>query len=135
MLTRWKRFSLRWLLIAVAIVSVPLYFFFVRPTMLAERFVEAVNAHDAKRATAMVQGGDETAITTYYASTDYHAEILPRTWSDIWHAKRTVQVQSTGTMNDRGGSGLTEVMCTQESVFTCGPFRIFVVGIAVTEYL
>ena len=40
------RFSLKWLLILFAVLSVFLYALFIRPTVIAQRFIQTVNQGD-----------------------------------------------------------------------------------------
>jgi hypothetical protein len=80
------RFSLRWLLIAFAIFSVCLYVLFIRPTVLAERFVAAINRGEADPYDVVQR--PQLAASRPTDNKTVVARVLPRTWSDILHARR-----------------------------------------------
>jgi hypothetical protein len=85
------RFSLRWLLILIAIIAVILYLFFVRPTVLANRFASEINqgnyselqgSHAASFGFPVISGGKES----------FTATVRPRTWSDLIGCCRRIEV-------------------------------------------
>jgi hypothetical protein len=96
------RFSVRVLLAGVALLAAGCYLLLVRPSLLAERFVAAVNARDFRVAEALLkpqQFRSGANLIAYYTSPPpdprtkivlIYAEVLPREWSDIWSFRRRV---------------------------------------------
>jgi hypothetical protein len=85
------RFSLRLMLIVVTLSAVAAYWFVSRPTILANRFVVAVERQDYTTAKSMLRnyfwGFDET-VTSVRPIDRTYAEVLPREWSDVWTCQR-----------------------------------------------
>jgi hypothetical protein len=88
------RFSLRWLLIAFTLLAVAFYLCFVRPTVIAKEFVNAVNMGGESRDSAFTSAafGTKRGILPSYFFLDRGAEahLIPRTWSDIWRCQRRI---------------------------------------------
>ena len=96
------RFSVRVLLVAVALLAASCYLLFVRPSLLAERFVAAVNARDYRVAESLLKPQrfrSGANLVAYYTSPSaepttkavlIYAEVLPREWNDIWSFRRRV---------------------------------------------
>jgi hypothetical protein len=96
------RFSVRWLLLAFAVLAAVCYLLFERPTVIAERFVAAVHQRDYATAQALLQrphlwsGGESFALYVPRSREKsartvlMYAEVLPREWSDIWRFQRRV---------------------------------------------
>jgi|tagenome__1003787_1003787.scaffolds.fasta_scaffold20760893_1 hypothetical protein len=86
-------FSLRGLLVATAFVAIGTYWFVVRPSMIANRFVIAMTKEDYETAQSMyidkeiwplAQGPHSATVDNIYA------ELLPREWGDIWRGRRRI---------------------------------------------
>ena len=89
------RFSIRLLLLGVAVLAVVSYGLFVRPTHVAQRFVDAVNRQDLDMAGSLLTDPDVWPFnidsTNVPSSVDrLYAEVLPRERSDIWSFRRRV---------------------------------------------
>jgi hypothetical protein len=92
------RFSLRWFLFGIAVLAAVCYVLPVRPTVIADQFVAAVNARDYAAAqslfrnpitltavdfNALIAPGRESTTTAFI-----YAEVLPRQWRDIGSFQR-----------------------------------------------
>lgn len=86
------RFSLRWLLILFAVLSVVLYLLFIRPTVNANRFVdEFEESSDA----AIGSFGNKTLIQVFENEVNpVRVLIEPRTWHDVWQSQRRIRFQT-----------------------------------------
>lgn len=89
------RFSIRLLLVVVALLAVALYILFVRPTTVAERFVDAVNERDFDTARSLLIDQDfwlfrDDPTSVPKSVQRVYAEIVPREWSDIWSLQRRI---------------------------------------------
>jgi hypothetical protein len=108
------RFSIRLLLLLIAVVAATCYVLLVRPTEIAKRFVAAVNERDHLAAKSLLpkrdfwSGRDFIAISNPPSKSEptrivsVYAEILPRDWSDIWSFQRRV-IFRAGFHDDRDG--------------------------------
>lgn len=98
------RFSLRWMLILFALFGVLFYLLFVRPTVLANEFVAAINGHDYERANSLfdfvptIRGFSSFRGETCW----YMGEVRPREWSDLWHCRRIIRVEYGWNLLDTG---------------------------------
>jgi hypothetical protein len=87
------RFSMRVLLVVLALLAAVCYLLLVRPTMLADRFDAAVNARDYAKAQALLRqpnAGPSRKLWEFKSiaigSRQIHfvyAEVLPREWRDL----------------------------------------------------
>jgi len=87
------RFSLRLVFVALTLVAVALYTLFVRPTLLAERFVTAIEQRDYATAKLLLQSKNfwKVAERPKQGNVDFiYAELHPREWGDVWACKRRV---------------------------------------------
>src|SRR5436190_595734 len=86
------RFSLRLVLVIITLSALALYWFLVRPTENAYRFVAAVEAHDYETARRLLQSDFWAFLPQPKDRTTtidlVYAEVLPREWSDIWRCRR-----------------------------------------------
>jgi hypothetical protein len=89
------RFSIRWLLVLIAAMAALCYVLFVRPTVVAHRFVEAIKHRDFATARSLLRlESYEYGIPVPLTLNDTesisfaYAEVLPREWSDIWSLQR-----------------------------------------------
>lgn len=122
------RFSIRWLLIGFAVLTVVFYLLFVRPTVIANQFARAIKAGDFTLAASMLNSGDESSFAMPYSGfsdVTTVAEIFTREWTDIWHFRRSISVRLSVSTRDpgmRSAGGLP--MYQQTAVYEAGPFRV-----------
>jgi hypothetical protein len=99
------RFSIRWLLVLIGATATLCYVLFVRPTVLAYRFVGDIAQRDYAAAIQLLNNSpletppplnDTKSITFSYA------EVLPREWSDIWSLKRRLILRVRRQDDDDG---------------------------------
>lgn len=97
-------FSLRRLLLAFTTLSVAFYIAFIRPTVLANRFVAALESGDYRELALLTHHGStmETRLASITPQLPYStdnfkvaASISPRTWQDVWRFRRRVDVEFT----------------------------------------
>jgi len=106
------RFSVRVLLVAVALLAVACYQLLVRPRVMAERFVAAVNKRDFTQAQTLLQHPDPRILNRFFTFSSVqirsrrivsiYAEMLPREWRDIAACHRRV-IFRVGFRDDRDG--------------------------------
>ena len=89
------RFSLKWLLIAVTVLSVALFVLVIYPTNKARIFVAGINdgtiaPNDVLISAKFARLNDELPGTKTVV-----AELLPSTWVDLFAIRRRVQVVET----------------------------------------
>jgi hypothetical protein len=85
------RFGIRLLLVVTAAVAGALYVLYVRPTLVANRFVAAVMRHDNHTAKSLVIGRELRGLNDGIGNVDQvYAEVLPREWEDIRKCQRKV---------------------------------------------
>jgi hypothetical protein len=86
------RFTVRWLLVFIAASATLCYVLFVRPTVVAYRFVTAIERRDYAAANGLLLHNWRYGITPPLRNTESitfaYAEVLPREWSDIWALRR-----------------------------------------------
>ena len=83
-----------------AALAVAFYVLYFRPTIVAERLIRDINAGDTTALMSLRQQveKDDWRFSGNYASSltaDIHALLLPRTWSDIFRAQRTILVNAS----------------------------------------
>jgi hypothetical protein len=103
MLTPRLRFTMRWLLVAFAIATIAFYVLFIRPTIVAERFVRVIGEGDLKQAASMLIGDQQSAGMPHihdFGSASSAGQLSRRTWSDIWHLRRTISVRTSVNSGD-----------------------------------
>jgi hypothetical protein len=103
------RFSLRLILGAIGIFAVLLYVCVVRPTMLANRFVAAVNAQNVDTVDSYLGNRDwreeaNTGLTRGPATrTDHiYADLFPRDWGDWLLCRRRIVLRIARHWDDHG---------------------------------
>jgi hypothetical protein len=96
------RFSVRLVLVVVAILAAVCYQLFARPTVHAEQFVSAVMGRDYRVAQSLMRSRSYRSPDSFFgigtpfgrrATTRVvfiYAEMLPREWSDLWSFQRRV---------------------------------------------
>jgi hypothetical protein len=98
------RFSLRLVLVAFALLSVLLYVLIIRPTTLANRFVDAVGRRDYDAAQALMSNAGEwdgvVNPPQVFKADRVYAELMPREWEDVWSCERRI-VLRVARHNDR----------------------------------
>ena len=106
------RFSLRTLLVLTVILAAACYWWIARPTMIANRFIAAIDqGHDYTAADAWFAAGESTlsdkigdfsfsffkmGIQIDLGKLKLTAAALPRTWADLKRGQRRVQLTATG---------------------------------------
>lgn len=97
------RFSLKWLLILFAIVAWSLYLCFVRPSVLADKFVTLVRNNEYSAAESLCIA--ESRPFTEYVNTEsvvVTVELFPRTRDDFWKMRRRMWIRVI-PVTDGGG--------------------------------
>lgn len=91
------RFSLKWLLIAFAILGVALYVAFIRPTALANRFVFLVDHDESQKAESLFIEPRKPFDSGFgeLPPPVVRANLLPRTWEDVFAMQRRLEVKVT----------------------------------------
>lgn len=88
------RFSLRLVFVIATLSALALYWLVARPTILANRFVAAITAHDYELAMSLLtsktvwvfdHGPGRTAVVDRI-----YTEVLPRDLTDIWKFRRRI---------------------------------------------
>lgn len=90
------RFSLKWLLILFALFAFALYFCFVRPTALANKFVYLVDHDELERAESLIIASSkpfDLGTKDRSVPVIVRAELLPRTWHDVFKMQRRLDVE------------------------------------------
>lgn len=99
------RFSLRVILVVVALVAGTIYFGCVRPTMVAERFVAAVMRRDFVAASQLA-GDDrwQAVVQPNGSRADWvYAELVPRERTDWWRCERHIILRVSRHSDHDGG--------------------------------
>lgn len=99
------RFSLRLILVVVALSAGALYFGCVRPTMVAQRFVAAVMRRDFVAASQLA-GDDrwQAVVQPNGSRADWvYAELVPREWADCWRCERHIILRVSQHSDHDGG--------------------------------
>jgi hypothetical protein len=91
------RFSLRWLLIAVAVLAIGLYVLFIRPTVVAQRFVAAIGRGDysdlgTMRGSKLLQRFASESDRVTSADVEIFARLEPQTRDDVFKFQRRLWV-------------------------------------------
>jgi hypothetical protein len=109
------RFSLRFVLLAFALLAVALYVFVVRPTALANRFVAAVSEQDYIAALRVMRGDEEAKQLLELVRPEHsskpdrvYAEVMSREWEDWWRGQRRVIFRRTLHSSQNGFVDWTE---------------------------
>jgi hypothetical protein len=89
------RFSLRWLLILFAVCGFAFYLCFVRPTVIANKFVHLVESGDFQGAESLSVEHNRRLLTEYFASEPelVEARLLDRTWRDLLKMQRRIDIR------------------------------------------
>ena len=102
------RFSFRSLMIVVTLVAIALYLMFGRPTVIAQRFVEAANNQDleyARSHLSAIDGHCPYLAQKRFVSVHMEAKLLPREWSDLWRFRRRLNLIMTVQRTHESGIG------------------------------
>jgi hypothetical protein len=90
--------SLRWLLVVVALLSLLFYLFFVRPTVIATRFMAVVKRGDYKTAESLVHGTDRRFLTGIIEELEQpvivDVELVPQYWQSLFSGKRIIAIEA-----------------------------------------
>ena len=97
------------MLIAFTLLAVVFYVCFVRPTVLAKRFVAAIERGDYQAADAMCLGEDPHFVSEAHDEMrdpgPVTAKVEPRSWRNVWKMNRIIEVgiiQSTEVKTNAG---------------------------------
>jgi hypothetical protein len=87
------RFTIRWLFVLIAGTATLCYVLFVRPTVLAYRFVNAIEQRDYATARGLLwldnsSYGITPPLNDSESISFAYAEVLPQDWRDIWALQR-----------------------------------------------
>jgi hypothetical protein len=97
------RFSLRLLFVIITVFAVALYWCVVRPTIIANQFVAAVNNRDFKAARQMLPDFWIFNIRPDAPPLDLvYAEVFPREWTDLRISQRRLIVRIARHYDKRG---------------------------------
>jgi hypothetical protein len=109
------RFSMRWMLIAFTVLSFGFYLFFIRPTVLANRFVAAVESgkHELDPSIQLAATSFGKKPVFRYTS----AYLLHREWSDVWECQHRVMA-----------TAITKGPMRIDVEIAAGPFRLSPTG-------
>jgi hypothetical protein len=82
------------LFVVTAVLAVALYVLYVRPTLIANRFVAAVTRHDYGTAKSLLVGDELAGLDDETGTVEkIYAEVLPREWEDICKCQRKIVVR------------------------------------------
>jgi hypothetical protein len=118
------RFRVRTLLILTALVAAGCYWWIARPTMVAERFVAALATDDRRSLESLWTDAEiESFCETYMHSQSDQLDknhlqlrLLPRTWPDIWHRRRSIELIGIGAFKERAFSAGGTLVATNAGV-------------------
>ncbi|HJQ80540.1 MAG TPA: hypothetical protein VJ828_11320 [Lacipirellulaceae bacterium] len=99
------QFSIRWLLVLIAASATLCYVFFVRPTVMAYRFVEVIEQRDYTTARGLLRFDHYPYAGILYDTESIsfaYAEVLPRDWNDIWALQRRLILRIRRQVNSDG---------------------------------
>jgi hypothetical protein len=94
------RISIKWLLVGFAVFAIVLFVLFVYPAYRAEQLVGAINRGDVHpyEAVERPQAPQLARLTTDEETAV--AQLLPRSWRDVWHFQRRIGITMTWSLND-----------------------------------
>ena len=97
------RFSLKWILVFFAFFGFACYLLFVRPTVLAERFVNLIQSNEYREAESLCVS-DSRRFSEYVKSESVvvTVQLHARTWNDIWKMRRRMWVRVIPMSNGDG---------------------------------
>jgi hypothetical protein len=97
------RFTIRLLFVITAVLAVALYVLYVRPTLIANRFVAAVTRHDYSTAKSLLVCDDLPGLDDETGTVEQiYAEVLPREWEDIYKCQRKVVIRFVHRQEEGG---------------------------------
>jgi hypothetical protein len=90
------RFSLKWLLIAFTVLSVAFFVAIVWPTLIAQRFVSAIERGDYDDAVSMCAEEKRQGLAEWFFRDNATVKVTlaPRGWRDILKSQRSMFVQT-----------------------------------------
>ena len=103
-MARRFQFSLKWMLVLFTCFAVGLYVFYVYPTQRAEQLVAAINIGEVQpydvveRPQTLSFSSPQLLKITGQQSTV--AQLAPRTWGDVWRARRRINVTMTWSLEN-----------------------------------
>jgi hypothetical protein len=97
------RFTIRLLFVITAVLAVALYVLYVRPTLIANRFVAAVMRCDFSTANSLLIGDELPGLDDETGTVEQiYAEVLPREWEDIFKCQRKIVVRHVHHQEEGG---------------------------------
>ena len=106
------RFSLKWMLILFVFCGFAFYLLFVRPTVIANQFVAAVESGDYKTAESLCTGDDPhflmEVIKKVGLSVVVEAELAPQSWQSLLRGYRMATLGVVSTQKRRTVSSAGE---------------------------
>ncbi len=118
------RFSLRFMLVAFALLAAALYLHVVRPTALARKFVTAVSRQDFDTARELMIGDDGWSGIVRPENGPkpdrVYAEVMPWEWQDMWRGQRRI-VLTIARHNGSIGRNGAYVDWTEGTDLVAGP--------------
>lgn len=91
------RFSLKWLLVLIAIAGFGFYTFFVRPTATAKKFIKLVESGDYEGAESLCLSHFSIDLRFHSNDALVEAKLEPRTWLDVLRTQRRVDIRIVKT--------------------------------------
>lgn len=141
------RFSIRFLLIFTAFVGISLYVLFVRPTAVAETFVNAANNQDFEYLIRCFQTSNRNTIgfdniSRPLSGSGPHtidragAKLLPRSWNDLFGCRRRIVLSISGSTHSTSSEPGEKIVAGWENKTTvkAGIFKVSVDPFPFSQY-
>jgi hypothetical protein len=94
------------MLVAVTVLALACYFAFVRPTVLAQQFLDAMKARDFHQAESLCGDSNENYFTHCMQKSESYdvvdAKLFPRRWSDLCKLQQRLSVTLVPTKPQKG---------------------------------
>jgi hypothetical protein len=88
------RFTIRLMFVITAVLAVTLYILFVRPTLIANRFVARIMSRDYPTVNSLLVSHEMPGLDDETGTVEkIYAEVLPREWEDICKCQRKIVVR------------------------------------------
>ena len=94
------RISVKWLLIGFAVFAVALFVLFSYPTLRAAHLVGAINRGDVHPYEVVERPQAPLLANLTTDEKTAVAQLLPRSWSDVWHFQRRIGITMTWPSTD-----------------------------------
>jgi hypothetical protein len=119
------RFSIRVLLLVIALAAAACYWWVARPTIVARRFERAVNGSDFRTAQLLWIPDEELPmnfaeyLNPHFPVKSWEIEVEPRSWTDLWNCVRRIKLtlrESTRDESHAVGGKLAPVLAGPSGV-------------------